>query len=114
MFYFTSCVSCLAEGDRVVGVSAVHSSSTEPDMWESEDTPVNFHFISLQLFCQSLTEGGHLASIHWEEHNNFIKKVIAAKDSRIPHTWIGFSDIHKVGKLSYIMLPLNIYSYSLF
>ncbi|XP_038668151.1 lectin-like [Scyliorhinus canicula] len=54
-------------------------------------------WIEAELYCQTLGPGSHLASIHWEEQNNFIFELIfEAKGSHVP-TWIGFNDLYKEG-----------------
>ncbi|XP_067915754.1 C-type lectin Cal-like [Heterodontus francisci] len=51
-------------------------------------------WIEAELHCQA--SGGHLASIHWEEQNKFIRQVAAAKNQQNNFIWVGLSDIHKV------------------
>ncbi|XP_055506033.1 aggrecan core protein-like [Leucoraja erinacea] len=55
------------------------------------------NWIQAETSCQTYASGGHLASIHWEEHNQFIQNVIKHNNAAQVSTWIGLSDCHKEG-----------------
>ncbi|XP_038667666.1 lectin-like [Scyliorhinus canicula] len=50
-----------------------------------------------ELYCQSLGQGSHLASVHWKEQNEFLGNLITEAKGQILGTWIGLSDIYKEG-----------------
>ncbi|XP_067915861.1 C-type lectin BjL-like [Heterodontus francisci] len=52
-------------------------------------------WIEAELYCQGLSRGGHLASIHWNRQNEFIGQVILTKNNASPPSWIGLSQSHK-------------------
>ncbi|XP_069759795.1 uncharacterized protein [Narcine bancroftii] len=53
------------------------------------------NWIQAEMSCQMYVPGGHLASIHWEEHNQFIQDLIKRNNPVPTGTWIGLSDCHK-------------------
>ncbi|XP_059832555.1 C-type lectin BPL-like isoform X3 [Hypanus sabinus] len=55
------------------------------------------NWIQAEIYCQKYAPGGHLASIHWEEHNQFIQDLIKRNNPAQTSTWIGLSDCHKEG-----------------
>ncbi|XP_067915862.1 lectin-like [Heterodontus francisci] len=59
--------------------------------------PLNRNWIDAELYCQSLVLGGHLTAIHSNELNQFIVKLIGARNRLFPPTWIGLSDAYKEG-----------------
>ncbi|XP_078091873.1 C-type lection lectoxin-Enh3-like [Mustelus asterias] len=54
-------------------------------------------WIEAELHCQSLGPGSHLASIHWENQNDLMGKMITEVSGSPVHAWIGLSDIYKEG-----------------
>ncbi|XP_078090758.1 uncharacterized protein LOC144507507 [Mustelus asterias] len=54
-----------------------------------------------ELYCQSLRPGSHLASIHWENQNDFMGKMITEANGNPVYTWIGLNDMHKVTFLEF-------------
>ncbi|XP_051886486.1 macrophage mannose receptor 1-like isoform X2 [Pristis pectinata] len=55
------------------------------------------NWIQAEISCQMYAPGGHLASIHWEEHNQFIQDLIKRNNPAQTSTWIGLNDCHKEG-----------------
>ncbi|XP_072913715.1 lectin-like [Hemitrygon akajei] len=55
------------------------------------------NWIQAEIYCQMYAPGGHLASIHREEHNQFIQDLIKRNNPAQTSTWIGLSDCHKEG-----------------
>ncbi|XP_067915857.1 lectin-like isoform X1 [Heterodontus francisci] len=54
-------------------------------------------WIEAELYCRALAPSGRLASIHWQEQNDFIAQVIRTTQQHLPLTWIGFNDMYKDG-----------------
>ncbi|XP_059832435.1 mucin-2-like [Hypanus sabinus] len=58
---------------------------------------VELTWLEAELRCRQYMPNGHLASIHWNEHNQFIQSLIKAQDPSQPTVWIGLSDCYEEG-----------------
>nr|XP_014353954.1 PREDICTED: lectin-like [Latimeria chalumnae] len=68
------------------------------DRWVSFDDRC-FQFVakpmdwmSAEAFCQRLVKGAHLVSVHSQEQNDFLVKLVRANMNSTPRTWIGAND----------------------
>ncbi|XP_069478438.1 lectin-like [Ambystoma mexicanum] len=52
-------------------------------------------WVEAEIYCQNLQPGGHLASVHSLEENNFIQQLVLEKAKSNVHIWIGASDTYK-------------------
>ncbi|XP_078542296.1 lectin-like [Lissotriton helveticus] len=57
--------------------------------------PTSQTWVEAEIYCQSLTPGAHLASVHSLEENNFIQQLVLTSAKGNPYVWIGGSDCHK-------------------
>ncbi|XP_038667664.1 lectin-like [Scyliorhinus canicula] len=48
-----------------------------------------------ELYCQTLHPGSHLASVHFENQNAFIGKLISSEKGKRLRAWIGLHDLFK-------------------
>ncbi|XP_078268098.1 lectin-like [Rhinoraja longicauda] len=57
------------------------------------------NWIQAEVYCQNLVHGGHLASIHSKENNDFVLQLIQKESSPYQRVWIGSSDNHQDGNM---------------
>ncbi|XP_078541764.1 lectin-like [Lissotriton helveticus] len=57
--------------------------------------PTKKTWVEAEIYCQSLTPGAHLASVHSLEENHFIQELIYDSVIGDPYVWIGASDLYK-------------------
>ncbi|XP_059832383.1 lectin-like [Hypanus sabinus] len=55
------------------------------------------NWIEAEVYCQVLIPGGHLASIHSKENNDFVLELVQNEGSPHPKIWIGSSDMYEDG-----------------
>uniref|UniRef100_H2ZT58 C-type lectin domain-containing protein n=1 Tax=Latimeria chalumnae TaxID=7897 RepID=H2ZT58_LATCH len=49
-------------------------------------------WMSAEAFCQRLVKGAHLVSVHSQEQNDFLVKLVRANMNSTPRMWIGAND----------------------
>uniref|UniRef100_UPI00398EB393 brevican core protein-like n=1 Tax=Pristiophorus japonicus TaxID=55135 RepID=UPI00398EB393 len=59
--------------------------------------PMKLTWIEAELQCRQFMANGHLASIHWNEHNQLIQNLTKTEDSSQTRMWIGLSDCYEEG-----------------
>ncbi|XP_069098483.1 lectin-like [Pleurodeles waltl] len=57
--------------------------------------PNAMRWIDAEFYCQKLYPSAHLASIHSEDENDFLKKITFKKTNSYPLIWVGGSDCYK-------------------
>ncbi|XP_032895848.1 snaclec 5-like isoform X1 [Amblyraja radiata] len=62
----------------------------------------NRTWTNAEEFCKHQPHSAHLASVSSNEHNMFLKKMIAAESYGSPKIWIGLNDILRTGDFGVI------------
>ncbi|KAJ1192187.1 hypothetical protein NDU88_001499 [Pleurodeles waltl] len=72
-----------------------------PNGWEIRSATYYKYFsyqktwVEAELYCQSLTPGAHLASVHSLEENSYIQQLVLKSAKANAPIWIGASDCYK-------------------
>ncbi|XP_078541763.1 lectin-like [Lissotriton helveticus] len=90
---------------NIILLGAMFSFSTGfasfPDEWATRFAsyykyiPTPKTWVEAEIYCQNLTLGAHLASVHSQKENSFIQQLVFNSTKSNPLIWIGASDWYK-------------------